>query len=98
MRLATVTLLLFASPALAASLAVIDRLLGEFPALDPQRLYITGLSMGGFGVWDAIVRQPRRFRAAVPICGGYDEDALGPVVDLPLWTFHAADDPVVTVE
>ena len=40
--------------------------------VDKDRIYVTGLSMGGYGVWDAIQRYPRRFAAAVPVCGGGD--------------------------
>ena len=41
--------------------------------VDPQRIYVIGLSMGGYGTWDAIQRRPKLFAAAVPICGGGDK-------------------------
>jgi len=81
---------------LAAAVALVDRLSAEFP-VDPAQLYITGMSMGGFGTFDAAARFPAKWRAAVPVCGGYDEDQVGPLVGLSLWAFHAEDDPVVPV-
>lgn len=83
---------------MAASLAALDKLMTEFPGIDPSRLFVTGLSMGGYGAWDAAVRNPKKFRAAVPICGGYDETTMGAIVNLPIWAFHAADDGTVPVQ
>lgn len=80
-----------------AALAVVDQLAAEFPGIDTSRLVVTGISMGGFGTWDAAVRSPRKWSAAVPICGGYDETALEPIVKLRLWAFHAEDDRTVPV-
>lgn len=66
--------------------------------VDPQRIYVTGLSMGGYGTWRLAARYPDRFAAAVPICGG------GKLVDaerlkaLPIWCFHGAKDDVVPVD
>jgi pimeloyl-ACP methyl ester carboxylesterase len=54
------------------TLEMLDGLRKEF-SLDDKRLYVTGLSMGGYGTWDAIERQPALFAAAVPVCGGGDE-------------------------
>lgn len=51
------------------TLAQLDAAMQEFNA-DPDRVYLTGLSMGGFGVWDYALRAPERFAALVPICGG----------------------------
>jgi predicted peptidase len=62
---------------LSAVVELIDALLASFP-IDPQRLYLIGLSMGGFGVWELLSRWPERFAAAVPICGGADENANSP--------------------
>jgi predicted peptidase len=70
----------------------------EFPSIDPHRLYVTGLSMGGFGTWDLITRLPRKFAAAVPVCGGADETRASMLAKIPLWVFHGgADDVVKTV-
>jgi len=82
---------------LAAAVALVDHLIAEFPAVDPAQLYITGMSMGGFGTLDAAARFPAKWRAAVPVCGGYDEDQVATLVGVPLWAFHAEDDPAVPV-
>lgn len=61
-------------------------------AADPDRIYITGLSLGGFGTWDAIARYPGFFAAAAPLCGGGDVTTVSRFRDLPVWVFHGADD------
>ena len=63
---------------------------------DPNRLYITGLSLGGFGTWDAIQRDPSFFAAAVPICGGGDTNYARALKAMPLWVFHGRDDKTVS--
>jgi predicted peptidase len=68
----------------------------EFP-IDPQRRYVTGMSMGGFGVFDLLVRRPHDFAAAVPICGGADESRLGQIAHVPMWVFHGRKDLAVPV-
>lgn len=49
--------------------ALIDHILETYP-IDSNRIYVTGLSMGGYGTWDVITKYPERFAAAIPICGG----------------------------
>ncbi len=66
-------------------------------SIDPQRIYVTGLSMGGFGTFDLIERHPDWFAAAVPICGGGDVSAAPKIAKIPLWIFHGAKDKVVPV-
>lgn len=74
-------------------------------AVDPKRVYLTGLSMGGFGTWAWASASPDRFAAIVPICGGGDPIPVwlsaGPARDalarLPIWAFHGAKDTVVTL-
>ena len=63
--------------------------------IDTNRLYLMGLSMGGFGVWDLISRYPVKFAAAVPICGGGDEEQAGKLINIPIWAFHGKLDKVV---
>jgi len=75
-------------------LQVYDQLLKEYP-IDPSRIYVTGLSMGGFGTWDLIARYPNRFAAAVPICGGGDVKTVPLIKHIPIWAFHGALDPTV---
>jgi predicted peptidase len=67
-------------------------------SIDPSRLYITGLSMGGYGTWDIISRHPDMFAAAVPICGGGDPMQAEKFSKMPIWVFHGGKDPVVKPE
>ncbi len=64
--------------------------------VDADRVYVTGLSMGGFGTWALCAKEPERFAAAIPICGGGDVTQAARLVDLPIHVFHGAKDPVVT--
>lgn len=66
-------------------------------AVDPARVYVTGLSMGGMGTWKCISKYPQMFAAAMPICGGADPFEVRAAKDVPVWAFHAADDPTVPV-
>ncbi len=70
----------------------------ESAAIAPNRIYITGLSMGGFGTWDALARRPDFFAAAVPICGGGDPSTASRIAHVPIWCFHGDQDPVVNPE
>jgi predicted peptidase len=63
--------------------------------VDTNRIYITGLSMGGFGTWDAISRWPWKFAAAVPVCGGGDTAKASLIKNIPIWAFHGSDDKLV---
>jgi predicted peptidase len=63
--------------------------------IDPKRVYITGLSMGGYGTWDLLARKPDLFAAAVPVCGGADEATAPTIKHIPIWTFHGGNDGVV---
>lgn len=67
------------------------------PQVDTSRIYITGMSMGGFGTWMFIERNPELFAAAMPVCGGADLTQVSKIKDMPIWAFHAADDPVVNI-
>ena len=70
------------------------------PAIDASRVYLTGLSMGGFGSWDLASRHPEWFAAVVPICGGGDPSFAPRIVDsgVPIWTVHGDADRVVPVD
>lgn len=82
------------APALAQALELVRHLVAERQA-DPDRLYITGLSFGGFGTWDAIQREPDLFAAAIPVCGGGDKRLVRALRRLPIWVFHGSADPNV---
>lgn len=66
-------------------------------SIDPQRRYIGGLSMGGYGTWDALCRRPEYFAAAVAICGGADEKQAKAIATIPVWVFHGDADGAVPV-
>jgi predicted peptidase len=63
--------------------------------VDKDRIYVTGLSMGGFGTWALAAFSPDRFAALVPICGSGDSSTVRRFARLPIWVFHGAKDPVV---
>ena len=63
--------------------------------IDEERIYITGLSMGGFGTWDLAAYSPERFAAIAPICGGGNTLDGKLLINLPAWVFHGAEDKVV---
>ncbi|MBD3675055.1 MAG: prolyl oligopeptidase family serine peptidase [Planctomycetaceae bacterium] len=73
---------------------LLHKLIQEYP-IDTSRLYITGLSMGGYGTWDYIQREPEFFAAAIPICGGADENYADRLTKLPIWAFHGDQDQAV---
>ena len=85
------------TPALDATLKAVETLRKEFP-IDDKRIYITGLSMGGYGTWDALAKRTELFAAAAPICGGGNAASAGTMKDVPIWAFHGADDKTVLVE
>jgi predicted peptidase len=64
-------------------------------AVDTSRVYLTGLSMGGFGTWTLACRYPERFAAIAPICGGGLWFLADRLKEVPVWAFHGAKDPVV---
>lgn len=68
--------------------------LAAYP-IDSDRIYLTGLSMGGYGTWNWSATEPHRFAAIAPVCGGgKPQDALK-LKNLPVWTFHGARDNIV---
>jgi predicted peptidase len=75
-------------------IALIHEFIKKFP-VDTNRIYITGLSMGGFGTFDAIERYPDLFAAAVPVCGGGDASLAASIKNVPIWIFHGAEDAAV---
>lgn len=66
--------------------------------VDPDRIYVTGLSMGGFGSWALAAATPDRFAAVAPICGGGESHWARRISDIPMWVFHGAKDPVVSID
>ena len=78
------------------ALKVIDVLRREFP-IDDGRIYVTGQSMGGTGVWNIIAGRPNFFAAAVPCCGSETTENGAESLDTPLWCFHGDSDQTVLV-
>ena len=66
--------------------------------VDTERIYLTGLSMGGYGTWTLAAKYPQRFAAIVPICGGGKRFLAWQLKDVPVWAFHGAKDRVVPLK
>lgn len=66
--------------------------------VDAERIYLTGLSMGGHAVWALAARNPGRYAAVVPICGEGEIGWAPRLKRLPIWVFHGVRDPVVPVQ
>ena len=79
---------------LAGVMKLIDNMIGLYQ-VDTNRIYISGLSMGGFGTFDYLARKPHFFAAAIPICGGGDSDFAVKYSHVPMKIFHGAKDEVV---
>lgn len=78
------------------TMELLDALQKEF-SIDPDRIYVTGLSMGGYGTFDLLARRPKYFAAAVPLCGGADDNRAKDFAHVPIWIFHGAQDKAVPV-
>ena len=76
--------------------ALIDQLVANHP-IDESRIYLTGLSMGGFGTWSLAATYPDRFAAIAPVCGGGNRMEARRLSEMPIWVFHGAKDKVVPI-
>lgn len=85
-----------ASPSLDAVMQLVQSMLKTEP-IDPTRVYVTGLSMGGYGSWYAAAKWPDRFAAAMPVCGGGDPDWAARYAGVAVWALHGRDDQAVPV-
>lgn len=65
--------------------------------VDTNRIYVTGLSMGGHGTWELAMRQTNRFAAIAPVCGWADTSKACSIAHIPIWVFHGAKDVVVPI-
>jgi len=77
--------------------ALLDEIESKY-AVDADRVYLTGLSMGGFGTWSLACRHPQRFAAVAPICGGGQWFLANRLKNVPVWAFHGARDRVVPLD
>lgn len=82
------------SKELELAVQILDSVEKEF-SIDSSRIYVTGQSMGGYGTWDIILRYPKRFAAAVPVCGSGDPTKAKSIAHLPVWVFHGSKDGTV---
>jgi predicted peptidase len=85
-------------PRFGWDVATLNGLLDDVMAkykVDKDRVYLTGLSMGGFGTWALAAAHPDKFAAIIPICGGGNPKDAAKMKDLPVWVFHGAKDTTV---
>jgi predicted peptidase len=75
-------------------LALLDEIASNYK-VDRDRVYVSGLSMGGFGTWELAASAPDRLAAIAPICGGGEKFWVQQIAQLPVWAFHGAKDTVV---
>ncbi len=80
---------------------ILDKLLlsivGQY-RVNTYRVYLTGLSMGGFGTWSLAKKHPRRFAAIAPVCGGANPHIAEYIKHIPCWIFHGAKDQIIPLE
>lgn len=79
------------------ALAILDFVQKKYN-IDPKRIYLTGLSLGGFGTWSLAAKYPDRWAAIVPICGGGNPEWAEKIKHIPVWCFHGDQDKAVRVE
>ncbi|MBX9622227.1 MAG: prolyl oligopeptidase family serine peptidase [Gemmataceae bacterium] len=85
------------------ALAILDEVARAYKT-DPKRVYLTGLSMGGFGTWSIAAAHPDKWAAIVPVCGGVSggpkayPEVAGKIKDIPTWVFHGDQDSAVPVK
>jgi predicted peptidase len=77
--------------------ALLDEIVEKYK-VDKERIYVTGLSMGGFGTWNLAHFSPDRFAALVPICSGSDPSRVSRLSHIAVWVFQGAKDPIVPLE
>jgi predicted peptidase len=85
------------SPDGQTAIAILDEVGKEYK-LDPDRTYLSGLSMGGYGTWSLAAKYPERWAAIVPICGGGDPADAERIKDIPCWCFHGDKDEAGPVQ
>jgi len=79
------------------ALAILDEVKKQYK-VDAKRIYLTGLSMGGYGTWSLAAKYPERWAAIAPVCGGGDPTTAPKFKDVPCWCFHGDADGAVKVD
>lgn len=74
---------------------LLDHALANF-RIDPERVVVTGVSMGGYGTWNLGMAAPDRFAAIAPVCGGGDINLAHRLRKVPIWAFHGEEDDIVS--
>jgi predicted peptidase len=77
--------------------ALLDEIKNNY-AVDSDRMYLTGMSMGGYGTWALAIAYPDRFAAIAPVCGGGNPLKVCAIRSVPVWCFHGAEDDIVPLE
>ncbi len=86
------------TPSLTLAHEIMEQTLAEYAsAVNTHQVYVTGISMGGYGTWDAIERWPQDFAAAAPVSGAGDPSQASALAQLPIWDFHGALDTTVPI-
>jgi predicted peptidase len=85
------------SPDAQRALAILDATVKSHK-IDTNRIYLTGLSMGGFGTWSLAAKYPDKWAAIVPVCGGGDPTTVEKFKHIPCWCFHGDADKAVPVD
>ncbi len=78
-------------------ISLIEQTIREEPGIDPTRIYLTGLSLGGSGTWSIAGRRPDLFAAAVPVCGTGNPKLASALSNVPIWAVHGTEDSVIPV-
>lgn len=84
------------SKPMSSLLGLIDEILEEYN-INKNKIYISGISMGGYGTWYLLMTKPQLFAAGIPVCGGADSTMAENVKNIPIWTFHGDVDSAVPV-
>jgi len=85
------------SPDLTRALKILEEVEKTY-RVDPDRVSLTGMSRGGFGVWSLAAAHPRKWAAIVPVCGGGNPQDAAKIRHIPCWCFHGELDNVIPVQ
>ncbi len=82
---------------LGTAMRLLDKTCTDYSA-DRNRIYVMGLSMGGFGTWEALAHFPQTFAAGIPICGWSNVEYASVLANIPIWAYHGLNDPTVSYQ